>query len=113
MTPEPFCRESGTGQALVCLHANASSSSQWRQLMESLALRCHVMAPDTHGAGKGPAWPVDRPLSVITAVPTRCPGAQLPKCGLRTEEEPHVRSLPRRKIHHLLTVPLNIRALNL
>ena len=64
----PFCRESGTGPAAVCLHANASSSSQWRQLMECLAPRYRVLAPDTHGAGKGPAWPADRALALIDEV---------------------------------------------
>ena len=65
--PDPFCRESGdaaAGPAVVCLHANASSSSQWRQLMECLAPRHHVLAPDSHGAGKGPAWPADRTLAL-------------------------------------------------
>ena len=32
--------------------------------MESLAPRHRVLAPDTHGAGKGPAWPADRPLAL-------------------------------------------------
>ncbi len=59
-----FCRESGTGPGVVCLHSNASSSSQWRQLMECLAARFHVLAPDTHGAGKGPAWPASPPLAL-------------------------------------------------
>ena len=68
MTPEPFCRELGTGPALVCLHSNASSSSQWRQLMESLAPLFHVLAPDMHGAGKGPAWPTDRALTLSDEV---------------------------------------------
>jgi pimeloyl-ACP methyl ester carboxylesterase len=68
MTPEPFCRESGIGPAVVCLHSNASSSSQWRHLMESLAARYHVLAPDLHGAGKGPAWPADRPIALTDEV---------------------------------------------
>src|SRR6202012_3870529 len=45
---------------VVCLHANASSSSQWRGLTEALAPRYHVLAPDTYGAGKGLAWPARR-----------------------------------------------------
>ena len=68
MTPDPFCRESGTGPAVVCLHANASSSSQWRALMERLAPRHRVLAPDSHGAGKGPSWPADRPLELTDEV---------------------------------------------
>lgn len=68
MTPEPFFRESGTGPALVCLHSNASSSSQWRQLMRGLEPLCHILAPDMHGAGRGPAWPADRPLALTEEV---------------------------------------------
>jgi pimeloyl-ACP methyl ester carboxylesterase len=60
----PFCREAGLGPGVVCLHANASSSSQWRALMELLAPRYRVLAPDTYGAGKSPAWPTDRPVSL-------------------------------------------------
>ena len=73
MTPEPFFRESGTGPTLVCLHSNASSSSQLRQLMESLAHPYHVLAPDMHGAGKGPAWPVDCPLALTDEVTLLAP----------------------------------------
>ena len=50
-----FFREAGSGPGVVCIHANASSSSQWRGLMEMLAPRFHVLAPDTYGAGKSPA----------------------------------------------------------
>ena len=73
MTPEPFYRDSGTGPAVVCLHANASSSSQWRPLMERLAPRHRVLAPDAHGAGKGPAWPADRPLALSDEVALLAP----------------------------------------
>lgn len=61
---EPYFRESGAGPGVVCLHSNASSSSQWRLLMERLAPHFHVLAPDCHGAGKGPPWPADRPLEL-------------------------------------------------
>ena len=61
---EPYFREAGAGPGVVCIHSNASSSSQWRALMETLASCIHVLAPDTHGAGKGPAWPADRPLAL-------------------------------------------------
>jgi len=53
----PHVRQAGSGAGVVCLHANASSSSQWRGLMERLAPRCHVLAPDLYGAGKSPEWP--------------------------------------------------------
>ena len=58
----PFFREIGSGPGVVCLHSNASSSSQWRALMETLAPRFHVLAADSYGAGKSPAWPTDRPV---------------------------------------------------
>lgn len=60
----PFFREAGSGPGVVCVHANASSSSQWRGLMDLLAPRFHVLAPDTYGAGKSPPWPQDRKLGL-------------------------------------------------
>ena len=60
--PTPYFREAGAGPGVVCLHANASSSSQWRPLMEALAPRFCVLAPDSYGAGRSPAWPTDRPV---------------------------------------------------
>ena len=56
----PFVREAGTGPGVVCLHCNASSSSQWRDLLEALAPRFRVLAPDAYGAGKSVDWPSDR-----------------------------------------------------
>jgi pimeloyl-ACP methyl ester carboxylesterase len=58
----PSFREVGSGPGVVCLHSNASSSSQWRALMETLAPRFHVLAADSYGVGKSPAWPTDRPV---------------------------------------------------
>ncbi len=52
----PFCRESGHGPTVVCLHSNASHSGQWRPLTERLADRFHVVAVDGYGAGKSPEW---------------------------------------------------------
>jgi pimeloyl-ACP methyl ester carboxylesterase len=52
----PYFREVGTGPGVVCLHSNASSSAQWRSLMDSLAPTYHVLAPDLYGAGKSPDW---------------------------------------------------------
>ncbi|AMO23138.1 alpha/beta hydrolase [Ramlibacter solisilvae] len=60
--PIAFYREQGTGPGVVCLHSNASSSSQWRGLMELLAPSFRVIAADSYGAGKSPAWPVGRTL---------------------------------------------------
>lgn len=59
-TPLPFVREAGRGPGVICLHANASTSSQWRELLERLAPRFRVFAPDAYGAGKSPDWPSDR-----------------------------------------------------
>ena len=56
MSAQPFFREAGQGPGVVCLHSNASSSSQWRGLMEMLAPKCHVFAVDSYDAGKSPAW---------------------------------------------------------
>ncbi|MEO7339060.1 MAG: alpha/beta hydrolase [Caldimonas sp.] len=54
----PYFREQGAGVSVVCLHSNASSSSQWRSLGERLADRFRVLAIDGYGAGKSPDWPV-------------------------------------------------------
>jgi|PlaIllAssembly_1097288.scaffolds.fasta_scaffold01445_3 pimeloyl-ACP methyl ester carboxylesterase len=69
----PYCREVGEGIGVVCIHGNASSSAQWRALMDRLAPRHLVLAPDTHGAGKGPPWPQDRPLSLRDEVSLLAP----------------------------------------
>ncbi len=55
--PLPYFREAGSGPGVVCLHANASTSGQWRGLMDRLAPDYHVLAPDLYGAGRTPAWP--------------------------------------------------------
>jgi pimeloyl-ACP methyl ester carboxylesterase len=57
---EPFFREAGTGPGVVCIHSNASTSGQWRALMELLAPKFRVLAPDSYDSGKGPRWPSDR-----------------------------------------------------
>src|SRR5215510_9176788 len=60
----PFFREAGSGPGVVCLHANSSASVQWRGLMERLADRFHVLAPDAYGSGQSPPWPAGRLLSL-------------------------------------------------
>lgn len=60
--PAPYVREAGSGTSIVCIHSSASSSGQWRPLMERLADRFRVIAPDLYGSGKTPAWPDDRPM---------------------------------------------------
>lgn len=59
-----FYREAGAGPGVVCLHSNASSSAQWRGLMDLLAPRFHVLAADSYGAGKSPPWPVGRRIAL-------------------------------------------------
>ena len=44
----PFFREAGAGRGVVCLRSNASSSSQWRLLLERLAPHARPMGPITH-----------------------------------------------------------------
>jgi pimeloyl-ACP methyl ester carboxylesterase len=61
---DPFVQEAGSGSPVVCLHANASSSSQWRALMEVLSPTHRVMAVDSYDAGKSPSWPSDRVISL-------------------------------------------------
>lgn len=69
----PFFREVGTGQGVVCLHANASTSGQWRELMTQLGSRFHVLAADLCGAGRSPAWPADRGPSLRDEVELLAP----------------------------------------
>lgn len=64
MPATPFFREAGAGPGVVCVHSNASSSGQWRGLMDLLAPRFHILAADTYGAGKSPPWPQDRKVAL-------------------------------------------------
>lgn len=60
----PSYREAGSGPGVVCLHANASASGQWRSLMELLAPKFRVLAPDLYDAGASPRWPSDRVIEL-------------------------------------------------
>lgn len=62
--PIPFFREAGNGPGVVCLHANASTSSQWRSLMDCLAPNFRVLAPDLYGSGQSPDWPSREVISL-------------------------------------------------
>jgi pimeloyl-ACP methyl ester carboxylesterase len=64
----PYWREAGVGPAVVCLHANASVSGQWRPLMSRLADRRRLLAPDAYGAGQSPEWPSDRTITLADEV---------------------------------------------
>ena len=65
---DAYVREAGAGVPLVCIHASASSSSQWRPLMDRLAGRFRTLAVDLYGSGKSPDWPADRPLTLADEV---------------------------------------------
>jgi pimeloyl-ACP methyl ester carboxylesterase len=73
MHPEPFVREAGSGAGVVCLHANASTSNQWRALIDLLSPAFHVLAPDAYGAGKSPEWPSDRVIRLHDEVAFMAP----------------------------------------
>jgi pimeloyl-ACP methyl ester carboxylesterase len=64
VSAKAFFREAGTGPGVVCLHANASASGQWRPLMDLLAPSFRVLAPDSYGSGKSPEWPSDRVITL-------------------------------------------------
>ena len=61
---EPYLREAGAGPGVVCLHSNASSSSQWRGLIDLLSTERHVLAPDLYGAGRSVDWHSDREIAL-------------------------------------------------
>jgi pimeloyl-ACP methyl ester carboxylesterase len=65
---EPFFREAGAGSGVVCTHSNASTSGQWRGLMDRLAPKFHVLAPDSYGSGKSPDWPSARIIRLLDEV---------------------------------------------
>jgi pimeloyl-ACP methyl ester carboxylesterase len=60
--PEPFFREAGSGLGVVCIHSNASTSGQWRELMQLLASTLRVLAPDSYDSGRSPHWSSDRTI---------------------------------------------------
>src|SRR5687768_10004540 len=64
----PFFREQGAGESVICLHSNASSSSQWRGLSELLSPHFRVFAVDGYGAGKTPDWPGPGPVTLEAEV---------------------------------------------
>lgn len=55
-TSIPGYREAGQGPSVVCLHGSASSSGQWRPLMNRLSNRFRLIAPDLYGHGHTPPW---------------------------------------------------------
>jgi len=73
----PFIRDEGTGPGVLCLHSNASSSSQWRQLANLLSDLHRVIACDGYGAGKSPEWPADRTMRLSDEVDLAAPAIAL------------------------------------
>jgi len=73
MRPEPFTREAGSGPAVVCIHANASTSGQWRELIDLLAPTHHVVAPDSYGSGQSPEWHSERFINLTHEVALLAP----------------------------------------
>ena len=65
---EPYVRDAGAGSAVVCIHSNASTSGQWRGLIELLSPKYRVMAPDSYGSGKSPDWPSERVIRLSDEV---------------------------------------------
>ncbi len=60
----PHYRDAGSGPGVVCIHSNASSSAQWRGLMDALCQSHRVLAPDLYGSGKSPNWHSDRQIAL-------------------------------------------------
>lgn len=68
-----FFREAGVGSTVVCLHSSASSSGQWRALMEALADRFRVVAMDLYGHGQSPTWPGEREFQLEDEIALMAP----------------------------------------
>ncbi|MET0332904.1 MAG: alpha/beta fold hydrolase [Rhizobacter sp.] len=49
----------GEGALVLCLHSSAGTHAQWRPLADSLSRHFQVIAPDLHGHGRSPDWPLD------------------------------------------------------
>ena len=60
----PNYRETGAGPSIVCIHGSASSSGQWRPLMDRLSGRFRLISPDLYGHGGTPPWPGERGMCV-------------------------------------------------
>jgi pimeloyl-ACP methyl ester carboxylesterase len=56
--------EAGSGQPVVLLHASASSSAQWQDLIRALEGQFRVLAPDLYGHGGSAPWRGPEPLTL-------------------------------------------------
>lgn len=50
-------RQAGCGPSVILLHASSSHGGQWKPLMEALADRFTLLAPDLHGYGRSDPLP--------------------------------------------------------
>lgn len=60
---EYYYREQGEGPLVILAHSDASSSGQWKGLMEDLQGEFRLAAFDTSGQGRSASWPDDKPYS--------------------------------------------------
>lgn len=60
---EYFYRDEGSGPAVILGHSDASSSAQWRGLIETLHGEFRLLAFDISGQGRSAPWPAQRPYS--------------------------------------------------
>jgi pimeloyl-ACP methyl ester carboxylesterase len=57
-------RRAPTRSTVICLHASGASGAQWKAVAQSLQRDFHVLTPDLHGHGAGPAWQ-DTPADIV------------------------------------------------
>lgn len=50
------CMSAGNGPLVILVHSSVSGARQWKKLMEQLAPRYRVSAPNLFGYGQTPAW---------------------------------------------------------
>jgi pimeloyl-ACP methyl ester carboxylesterase len=73
-------REFGLGEPVVLLHSSASSGDQWRELVQRLGTRYHVIVPDLYGYGGTAQWPgqgpfhLEREAEIVLAMLKRAAG---------------------------------------
>ena len=65
---QPYTREAGSGPGVVCLHSNASTSAQWRALINLFSTSHRVLAPDLYGSGKSVDWPSQSEIALLDEV---------------------------------------------
>jgi len=63
-----YAHHTEIGDPVVCIHASASSATQWMSLVDRLGDRHRPLAVDLHGAGRSPSWRGGRPLTLADEV---------------------------------------------